>query len=367
MKNLYLLSYLLVLTTGLIAQTDGPRNPGSYSNVAIPGSNRSWLLPENTVSSDNSYSNFFSISGGVGSYTDYLVVTNFGFNIPAGVFIKGIRVEVERSDPNARTSDYRVRIVKGGVIGNADRSVGALPTADTYNTYGGMGDLWGETWSNTDINSANFGFAIALQRSVAGGNTAARIDHIRITILYDNAMTLPVRLQSFVATPQNNSVLLKWRTSDETNMSHYTVERSANGSDFSSLQNVTSQNNPFSTDYSYTDLDPISGVAYYRIRMTGNSGEAKYSFILSVQFSESGNIDLYPTLLSPGQIINVRSSLSDRFTINFYTHTGQKVATLTSVNRVFNTAGLEKQKGVLYYQIFRENGLMAGTGRVMLQ
>lgn len=367
MKNLYILTFFLLLTMGLIAQTEGPRNPGSYTTELITGSNKTWLLPENVASSDDAYSNFFSLSGGVGSYTDYLVATNFGFSIPSGANIKGISVEVERADPNGRTADYRVRIVKGGVIGTADHSAGAYPAADTYTEYGSAEDLWGETWSNTDINAAGFGIAIAAQRSATGGGTAGRIDHIRITIHYDNAVTLPVRLNFFSAAKVNNAVTVKWRTTDESNMSHYTIERSGNGSDFIALTSLPSQNNPFATDYNYTDNDPIRGVSYYRLKMTGNAGEVRYSAIVAVQVNDNGSIDLYPTLLSAGQLVNIRGNTNDKLTINFYTHNGQKVASLTTLNKTIMTDELESQKGILYYQVVRENGSMAGTGRIMIQ
>lgn len=52
-----------------------------------------------------------------------------------------------------------IKIVKGGVISGDDKSTGAsLPTEeDTYISYGGSSDLWGETWTAEDINNVNFG------------------------------------------------------------------------------------------------------------------------------------------------------------------------------------------------------------------
>jgi hypothetical protein len=80
-------------------------------------------------------------------------------------------------------SDARVRIVKGGTIGSTDKASGsAWPGSDAYETYGSSSDLWGETWTDSDINDSGFGMAIA-----ASGTCEARIDHIEITVHYTEA------------------------------------------------------------------------------------------------------------------------------------------------------------------------------------
>jgi hypothetical protein len=93
-------------------------------------------------------------------------------------------VEIERKESGAgAASDSRVRIVKGGTIGSTDKASGSeWPTTDTYATYGADDDLWGETWTVSDINSSGFGVAISA-RGLASGGTAS-IDHIRITVYY---------------------------------------------------------------------------------------------------------------------------------------------------------------------------------------
>ncbi len=63
---------------------------------------------------------------------------------------------------NAGVYDHRVRIIKGGSIGSTDKaSAEAWPGTLAYSTYGGDSELWGETWSYSDINSSDFGIAIS--------------------------------------------------------------------------------------------------------------------------------------------------------------------------------------------------------------
>ncbi|HEX5653729.1 MAG TPA: hypothetical protein VFX58_11685 [Chitinophagaceae bacterium] len=367
MKNLFLLCLGFILLSPVYAQIDGPRSASSFTTVVIPGSNKTWLNTGNAAASDNSYSNFGNLTGGVGSYTDYLVATNFGFSIPLGVTVSGIVAEVERSDPNSRTSDYRVRIVKGGVIGSTERSGGAAyGSTDSYQLYGNAGDLWGETWTSTDINTPNFGLAIAAQRSVSGGTTAGQIDHIRITVYYD-FFTLPVRLSSFTAVKLGQDVLVSWQTTDESNMQQYVVERSRNGRDFSAIHSRQSLNQAGSLQYSFTDTDPLPGNSWYRIKMVGNNGEVKHSSLALIQFENNAKADLYPTLLSPGQMLNIRNQSNEKLTVIFYSPSGQKLSTVQTLSTSFSSIMLFGQKGLVIYQVFNEEGIMKGRGRLMIQ
>lgn len=168
----------------------GPYNFGTFSNDASIGSN-AWSNTSNAASSDNSRA---TASVGAGSPSNYLkaVNANGASVVPAGATIDGIVVEVERSNANlANVLDNAVRIVKGGTIGSTDKSsLSAWPisSADAYATYGGASDLWGETWSDTDINSATFGFAISAKRGAGKGPAqTAQIDHIRVTVYYTAA------------------------------------------------------------------------------------------------------------------------------------------------------------------------------------
>lgn len=90
---------------------------------------------------------------------------------------------MERKESGSNVAkDYRVRIIKGGSIGSTDKAnASEWPTSDTYQSYGAFNDVWGETWSASDINDSGFGVAIA---ALGLGTGTAYIDHIRITVYY---------------------------------------------------------------------------------------------------------------------------------------------------------------------------------------
>jgi hypothetical protein len=208
-----------------LRQVQGASNGSSFQNVPITGSSSTWTNPGNVITSNDIYSINTTNLATNGDYTDYLQATGFGFTIPNGSIINGIKVEVERSDPGGKAKDYRIRIVKNGIIGSTDKSVNsAWHNNDQYKTYGGINDLWGQIWGYSDINANNFGFAIAVERQ-GGGNspTTARIDHIQITIYYSSI--LPIEISSFSAHVNANNAIINWTTASEQNNDYFTLER----------------------------------------------------------------------------------------------------------------------------------------------
>jgi hypothetical protein len=174
---------VMVLVTLLFAapgaaevESEGPNSPAAVVNDASFGT-ASWTLPGNAAASDNVYAQ----AAPGGTPTQYLKATDFGFSLPAVAAVKGVLVQVEKRSLGASVFDARVRIVKNGVVGSAERADGAAwPVSDTVVDYGGETDLWGETWTVADINAADFGVAI----SATDAFDTAGVDHITITVFW---------------------------------------------------------------------------------------------------------------------------------------------------------------------------------------
>jgi hypothetical protein len=92
---------------------------------------------------------------------------------------------------------------------------------------------------------------------------------------------LPVKLTSFTAILNNNSkVDLKWSTATETNLSHFVIERSTDGTNFSDAGMVFAYGNTTSkSDYAFTDnISNIQSViVYYRLHSVDVDGKNQYS------------------------------------------------------------------------------------------
>lgn len=365
MKTITLLCIVPLITIRLAAQVDGPLNSNLTSNSSLSGSVQSWVNDPEVSKSDDTYASFGNISGGVGNYTDYLRLENFGFNIPPGTTIKGIKIEIERSDPNSATSDFSIRIIREGVICGNEQSTGiAYPVTDAYKTYGGASDLWGETWSFKNINAVKFGVAIAAQRNNPAGNTAGQIDDVIITVYYD-FVTLPLTLTSFKAVKENKKVNLSWSTVSEINMNYFEVERSSDGRLFYSLTSIPCLNQS-TANYSFIDENPVAGTSYYRLKILEVSGDQKYSKIIPVSFSQYTAARLSPSPWARGTDLFISNPGEELLTIRFYDAGGQLIGRTTTLTHQIVMPVLATTKGIIYYKVADKNNQIKGSGSLLV-
>lgn len=151
-----------------------------------------WSNPSNARVSDDNYATaVLSQSGDQDSH--YLKATGFGFAIPAYSTIDGIQVSVERSVSGGAQAgnairDNGVQLLRAGTIDGSDLSNSGSdwPTIDTVAVYGGTGNLWGTSWTVSDINNVNFGVDIAAHHHGGSGDATdtARVDSVSITVTY---------------------------------------------------------------------------------------------------------------------------------------------------------------------------------------
>lgn len=94
--------------------------------------------------------------------------------------------------------------------------------------------------------------------------------------------TLPVKLTEWKLESRDKQVELKWTTGMEENASHFNVQRSADGIQFTTMARVNaSGNSPVSHNYSVQDKAPLVGQNYYRLEMVDIDGKKEYSSVLS--------------------------------------------------------------------------------------
>jgi len=170
--------------------------PGSAANNTATGT-VAWTNPTNALSSDDSRAQAIFATAG---FSNFLVLTNFGFSIPVDARVDGIKCEVERRRTAGTITDVAVHPVKAGVIQTAlgKTRVEVWDTTDEVVSYGGPNDLWGTTWTPADINSSGFGVAIVVRKTDAGAGNA-EIDAVWVTVYYtrrSDAQQTIVRLRS---------------------------------------------------------------------------------------------------------------------------------------------------------------------------
>jgi hypothetical protein len=122
------------------------------------------------------------------------------------------------------------------------------------------------------------------------GTPNAEIDEIRTGTTWASVTppngTLPLTLIHFKALKESNGVRLNWKTAGEINTSHFEIERSSNGINYTSLARLNSLNTPGEHDYESLDGAPGNGVNYYRLKMTDRDGRFTYSAIVKADFAK---------------------------------------------------------------------------------
>lgn len=171
-------------TPSLPSNYNATKMPGSVVNTAGYGL-MAWMNPGNAVAEDAVFARV-GFGGHGTSYSNYLDASNFGFAIPSGATITGIQVDIKKQNETLGTLIYddKVALIKGGAMGAANKAnSSSWPTSLAYSTYGGPGDLWGETWTPADINSSGF----VARLSARSANVAyGLVDVFKVTIYYTN-------------------------------------------------------------------------------------------------------------------------------------------------------------------------------------
>ncbi len=153
---------------------------GTISSQGIP-----WTAPENAKASDDEAASV-ALAGPTRA-TNYMVLTNFGFAIPAGAVIDGVGYEVERrADQLGAVTDLDVRPL---VLGRAVLSVQLASNApwgnfDGVASYGGLGANFGVNWTAERVNDVGFGVSFRAWSIVDASVPTARVDAVKATVFY---------------------------------------------------------------------------------------------------------------------------------------------------------------------------------------
>jgi ELWxxDGT repeat protein len=110
--------------------------------------------------------------------------------------------------------------------------------------------------------------------------------------------TLPVTMLSFTGQWAKNDAQLNWVTANELNSSHFNIQRSLNGTAFTTIGQVKAQGTTSSTyRYNYTDANAASLPAsslYYRLQQVDLDGNATYSNLVRLPLASNNTITIAP-------------------------------------------------------------------------
>jgi hypothetical protein len=175
-------------------------------------------------------------------------------------------------------------------------------------------------------------------------NVSCRIISNVVTLTI--AEPTPITLLNFKAVKNESQVDIDWQTATEINNDYFTVEKSKNGIDFTTVGIVDGAGNSQSTlNYQTTDHSPYNGISYYRLKQTDFDGKFSYSNIEAVNFNGNKNITVYP---NPGTGIFSIQGLNEEAEISVQNPLGQVVL----IQKVFSDSSeidLSSQSDGVYF------------------
>ena len=113
-------------------------------------------------------------------------------------------------------------------------------------------------------------------------------------VLVRSLIPTPLNWISFTGEKARQKIVLDWVTENEVNTSHFMVERSSNGVEYTAIGNLAAAGQS-RNEYSFDDLQPLKGLNLYRIRQVDQDGAFKYSIIVRVYFGDDAHtLKLFP-------------------------------------------------------------------------
>jgi hypothetical protein len=163
---------------------------------------------------------------------------------------------------------------------------------------------------------------------------------------------IPVKLFSFTAQKTGTAVKLNWATEQEINSRYFEVQRSADGSNWSTIATINAAGNSNTKkEYETTDYAPAKGINFYRLKQVDMDAKFQYSFVRSVLFSSSYQVIVSPNPAADFINVYVAKDNSKSYTVQLLDMSGRILKTATTVQPLTQFATASLTKGVYTVRI----------------
>jgi hypothetical protein len=240
----------------------------------------------------------------------------------------------------------------------------------SYSTNGGVN--WSQNQRLSDFfnphvgwpNQNKMGDYFDMQSDITGAHLAWAATFNGEQDVYYSFITdstiIPVEFLSFTATSNGKEVILNWSTATELNNQLFEVQRSFEGSDFSSVGIVYGKGTTTERqDYSYSDKIHADGKYLYRLKQVDYNGNYNYSDIIEIDLRVFNSYLLeqnFPNPFNPVTTIGYGIREKSRVEIVVLNSIGEEIALLVNEEKEqgyhtveFNAVKLPS--GVYFYQL----------------
>ncbi|HEU0110338.1 MAG TPA: T9SS type A sorting domain-containing protein, partial [Flavisolibacter sp.] len=165
--------------------------------------------------------------------------------------------------------------------------------------------------------------------------SAGCIDNI---VFIPNVGVLPVRLISFAGSRSENSNLLKWIVAENESGKQIQIERSNDGTNFTTIKTIINTDKTGTENYTYSDGTAAS--AYYRIKLISTTGKETVSQVIYLGSQPTTNTALRLSINPVDSYLSFSYSSNSNAPaiINIYNLSGVKVySQKVNINKGANT------------------------------
>lgn len=200
----------------------------------------------------------------------------------------------------------------------------------------------GELWYNGALVTAgqrisNYNASLLSFKATGGGYIsvafqyayvdAAGVESAPVTYALQWGLPLPVSLVAFGAAKAGSTALLSWKTANEENVASFRLERSSDGTTWTSLETVKAAGSG-SHSYQHTDVHPLAGTNYYRLALVSSNGSYRLSPVRRLDFGNGiGMVSVVPNPARSSATVVFGAPVQETLTLKLLGSYGQLVTT----------------------------------------
>jgi hypothetical protein len=187
-----------------------------------------------------------------------------------------------------------------------------------------------------------------------------------------NQAALPTKLLSFNGVWTDSRPTLQWTVDDDSSVTRYEIERSANGANFEKIASVAST--LVTTQHSYTFYDPnaVESMYYYRLKIVDTPGTFVYSSVILLKRNQQPGairLKVSPNPVRQWFTVSFDNKISGTVTVRMIDLYGKEVwKELVQANDVydlrFSLLNKSLSKGIYVIQVQARN--TEGTVKVLV-
>lgn len=321
-------------------------------------------------------------STGVTGVLNVSALASTALAVPVGTTLNYAPVTLTPTD----NSNFSINVFQGattdatpnGTAFTAGQKSDAVDAIWNINRTSGTGNTDITLAWNDALEGANFsgvGLGVATYNSGSYGafsGTASEVTNMASLstatfgqFLVGKPSVLPVTLINFTAKATNNNVALAWQSTSEVSLSHYIVQRSANGIDFTDLTTVKANNTAGVFNYAFLDKNPSFGSNYYQLVSVDTDGKTQKSELKAVTLGANvASITAYPN--PTVNQLNI-SGLIAGDVIKLFNTSGQLIANQNSANGSVSVLDMSTVKSGLYILSIENSGKVSSSHRIVKQ